>query len=30
MIVENAGVESIVVQKVKEGKDDFGYNAAQI
>lgn len=28
MIVENAGVEgSIVVQKVKEGKDDFGYNA---
>ena len=28
MIVENAGVEgSIVVQKVKDGKDDFGYNA---
>ncbi len=28
MIVENAGVEgSIVVQKVKEGKDDFGFNA---
>jgi chaperonin GroEL len=28
MIVENAGVEgSIVVQKVKEGKADFGYNA---
>jgi chaperonin GroEL len=28
IIVENAGVEgSIVVQKVKEGKDDFGYNA---
>ena len=28
MIVENAGVEgSIVVQKVKEGKEDFGYNA---
>jgi len=28
MIVENAGVEgSIVVAKVKEGKDDFGYNA---
>jgi len=28
MIVENAGIEgSIVVQKVKEGKDDFGYNA---
>lgn len=27
-IVENAGIEgSIVVQKVKEGKDDFGYNA---
>ncbi|HSH52087.1 MAG TPA: chaperonin GroEL [Bacteroidales bacterium] len=27
-IVENAGVEgSVVVQKVKEGKDDFGYNA---
>jgi len=28
VIVENAGVEgSIVVQKVKEGKADFGYNA---
>ncbi len=28
MIVENAGIEgSIVVQKVKEGKDDFGFNA---
>ena len=28
MIVENAGVEgSIVVQKVKEGKGDFGFNA---
>ncbi len=28
MIVENAGVEgSIVVQRVKEGKEDFGYNA---
>ncbi len=28
MIVENAGVEgSIVVQKVKEGKKDFGFNA---
>ena len=28
MIVENAGVEgSIVVQKVKEGKEDYGYNA---
>lgn len=27
-IVENAGIEgSIVVQKVKEGKDDYGYNA---
>ncbi len=27
-IVENAGVEgSIVVQKVREGKDDYGYNA---
>ncbi len=27
-IVENAGIEgSIVVQKVKEGKNDFGYNA---
>ena len=27
-IVENAGVEgAIIVQKVKEGKDDFGYNA---
>ncbi len=28
MIVENSGVEgSVVVQKVKEGKGDFGYNA---
>ncbi|MBN4062057.1 MAG: chaperonin GroEL [Flavobacteriales bacterium] len=28
-IAENAGIEgSIVAQKVKEGKDDFGYNAA--
>ncbi len=28
MIVENAGQEgSIVVQKVREGKDDYGYNA---
>ncbi len=28
-IVENAGVEgSVVVQKVKEGKGDYGYNAA--
>ncbi|OFX88209.1 MAG: chaperonin GroL [Bacteroidetes bacterium GWF2_33_16] len=27
-IVENAGIEgSVVVQRVKEGKDDFGYNA---
>ena len=27
-IVENAGLEgSVVVQKVKEGKDDYGYNA---
>ena len=27
-IVENAGLEgSVVVQKVREGKDDFGYNA---
>jgi chaperonin GroEL len=27
-IVENAGLEgSIIVQKVKEGKDDYGYNA---
>jgi chaperonin GroEL len=31
MIVENAGIEgSIAVQKVKEGKDDFGFNAKQI
>jgi chaperonin GroEL len=31
MIVENAGQEgSIVIQRVKEGKDDFGYNAIQI
>ena len=29
-IVENAGGEgSVVVQKVKEGKDDFGYNARE-
>ena len=29
MIVENAGVESsVVIQKVKEGKGDFGYNAS--
>ena len=28
MIVENAGMEgSVVVQAIKEGKDDFGYNA---
>ena len=28
MIAENAGVEgSVVIQKVKEGKADFGYNA---
>lgn len=28
IIVENAGIEgSIVVQKVKEGKDDYGFNA---
>ncbi|MDD2292781.1 MAG: chaperonin GroEL [Bacteroidales bacterium] len=28
MIVENAGLEgSVIVQKVKEGKDDYGYNA---
>ena len=28
MIVENAGLEgSVVVQKIKEGKGDFGYNA---
>ena len=28
LIVENAGVEgSVVVQKVREGKEDFGYNA---
>jgi chaperonin GroEL len=27
-IVENAGLDgSVVAQKVKEGKDDFGYNA---
>lgn len=27
-IVENAGLEgSVIVQKIKEGKDDFGYNA---
>ena len=29
-IVENAGQEgSVIVQKVKEGKDDFGYNARE-
>ena len=29
-IVENAGIEgSVVVQKIKEGKDDFGYNAQE-
>ncbi len=29
-IVENAGVEgSVVVQRIKEGKDDFGYNAQE-
>lgn len=29
-IVANAGLEgSVIVQKVKEGKDDFGYNAGQ-
>ena len=28
-IVNNAGIEgSVVLQKVKEGKDDFGFNAA--
>jgi chaperonin GroEL len=28
-IVNNAGLEgSVVLQKVKEGKDDFGFNAA--
>jgi chaperonin GroEL len=28
MIVENAGLEgSIVIQKIREGKDDFGFNA---
>ncbi len=28
LIVENSGIEgSIVIQKVKEGKDDFGFNA---
>jgi len=27
-IVENAGLEgSVIIQKVKEGKDDFGFNA---
>jgi chaperonin GroEL len=30
IIVENAGGEgSVIVQKVKEGKDDFGYNARE-
>ena len=29
MIVNNAGIEgSVVLQKVKEGKDDYGFNAA--
>ncbi len=29
MIAQNAGLEgSIVVNKVREGKDDYGYNAA--
>ncbi len=29
LIVENAGLDgSVVVQKIKEGKDDFGYNAS--
>lgn len=29
-IVENAGVEgSVIVQKVREGKDDYGYNARE-
>jgi chaperonin GroEL len=29
LIVENAGVDgSVVIQKIKEGKDDFGYNAS--
>jgi chaperonin GroEL len=29
-IVENAGIEgSVVVQRIKEGKDDFGYNAQE-
>ncbi len=28
VIVENAGIEgSVIVQKIKEGKDDFGFNA---
>lgn len=28
MIAENAGVDgSVIIQKIKEGKDDFGYNA---
>jgi chaperonin GroEL len=28
LIVENAGLEgSVVVNKIKEGKDDFGFNA---
>jgi chaperonin GroEL len=28
LIVENAGLDgSVVVQRIKEGKDDFGYNA---
>jgi len=30
IIVENAGLEgSVIVQKVKEGKDDFGFNARE-
>ena len=29
LIVENAGADgSVVIQKIKEGKDDYGYNAA--
>ena len=28
MIAQNAGVEgSVIIQKIREGKDDFGYNA---
>lgn len=30
ILVENAGVEgSVIIQKVKEGKDDYGYNARE-